>query len=395
MSVFSAFSAFSAVEWSILPPVRHLYIHVPFCARRCSYCDFAIAVRRVVPGERFVGAVLREHERRRAAEGWDAAPFETVYLGGGTPSRLSAVVLARLLDAFPRAAGAEVTLEANPDDVTPAAARAWVASGVNRVSLGVQSFADEVLRWMHRTHDRAAALRAVPVLRDAGVATLSLDLIFGLPGGLRHDLARDLAAALALAPDHLSVYGLTLEPRTPYARWATRGTALPAPEERYAGEFLLAHETLVAAGFAHYEISNYARVDAAGGARARHNSAYWTGAPYAGLGPSAHGFDGRRRRWNLRDWVAYERVVLRGEDPVGGVEDLSPAAAHLERVYLALRTDGGLPPREGRTLVQDRVVAAISQGWLTAQEGTLRCTPAGWLVLDSLVTDLTTLAEGG
>lgn len=376
--------------------MRHLYIHVPFCARRCSYCDFAIAVRRAVPSERFVDAVLREHAHRRAAEGWRDAPCETVYLGGGTPSRLAADALARLLDAFPRVAGAEVTLEANPDDVTPAAARAWVVSGVNRVSLGVQSFADDVLRWMHRTHDRAAVLRAVPALRDAGVTSLSLDLIFGLPAGLDHAVARDLAAALALAPDHLSVYGLTLEPRTPYARWAARGATRPASEARYAAEFLLAHETLVAAGFAHYEISNYARVDAAGGsARARHNAAYWSGAAYGGLGPSAHAFDGRRRRWNLRDWVAYERAVLRDEDPVGGVEDLSPAAMRLERVYLALRTDGGLPPREGRSLVQDRVVAAISQGWLTARDGALRCTPAGWLVLDSLVTALTTSAEGG
>jgi oxygen-independent coproporphyrinogen-3 oxidase len=376
--------------------MRHLYVHVPFCARRCSYCDFAIAVRRSVPSERFVDAVLREYGCRRAAEHWDDAPFETVYLGGGTPSRLSPDAVARLLAAFPRADGAEVTLEANPDDVTPDAARAWTACGVNRVSLGVQSFDDEVLRWMHRTHDGATALRAVPTLRDAGVGSLSLDLIFGLPSALGRDIGRDLERALELAPDHLSVYGLTLEPRTPYGRWAARGTTLPAPEERYASEFLRAHETLGAAGFAHYEISNYARVDRAGGsARSRHNSAYWTGAAYAGLGPSAHGLDGRRRRWNLRDWAAYERVVARGEDPVGGIEDLSPGERWLERVYLALRTSGGLPLQEGRALVQDRLVAAVSQGWLTADGEAVRCSPRGWLVLDALVPALTTSAEGG
>jgi oxygen-independent coproporphyrinogen-3 oxidase len=376
--------------------VRHLYVHVPFCARRCSYCDFAIAVRRSVPSERFVRAVLAEYHRRRAAEEWGEAPFETIYLGGGTPSRLSTAAVGRLLDAFPRAAGAEVTLEANPDDVTPDDARAWVAHGVNRVSLGVQSFADGVLRWMHRTHDAAAAVRALSTLRDAGVASLSLDLIFGLPDGLEHDLARDLALALSLGPDHLSAYGLTMEARTPYARWVARGSAQPAPDGRCASEFLLIHQTLVAAGFAHYEVSNYARADAAGGdARSRHNSAYWTGATYAGIGPSAHGFDGRRRRWNLRDWTAYDREVSRGEDPVGGVEDLSPAQLELERVYLGLRTDRGLAAAEWSALAPDRVVAAIDRGWLTRGDGMLRCTPDGWLVLDQLVGGLTTWPEGG
>jgi oxygen-independent coproporphyrinogen-3 oxidase len=376
--------------------VRHLYVHVPFCARRCSYCDFAIAVRHTVPSERFVNAVLQEHERRRAAEHWGNGPFETVYLGGGTPSRLSADAVGRLLDALPRAADAEVTLEANPDDVTPELARTWAAHGVNRVSLGVQSFDDRVLRWMHRTHDQAAALEAVETVREAGIASLSLDLIFGLPDGLARDLRRDLGQALALGPDHLSVYGLTLEPRTPYARWAERGAATPATEARYEAEFLLAHETLVAAGFEHYEISNYARVDPAGGAaRSRHNSAYWTGAPYVGLGPSAHGFDGSWRRWNLRDWAAYERAVLRGDDPVAGTEALSSEQQWLERVYLALRTVRGLPGDEAERLNQEGLLAAINEGWLTQWGASLSCTARGWLLLDGLVVALTTSAKGG
>jgi hypothetical protein len=224
--------------------VRHLYIHVPFCRRRCSYCDFAIAVRRAVPSDPFVDSVLAEYGMRREGEGWVPGPFETVYLGGGTPSLLSPDAIARLIDAFPRSPGAEVTLEANPDDVTPERAAAWVRAGVSRISLGVQSLDDRALAWMHRTHDAAAARRAVDVVRNAGVASVSVDLIFGLPESLERDLAADLRGLLALSPDHISAYGLTLEPRTPYARWSDRGLSAPPPDERYAAEFLLVHETL-------------------------------------------------------------------------------------------------------------------------------------------------------
>jgi oxygen-independent coproporphyrinogen-3 oxidase len=376
--------------------MRHLYVHVPFCARRCSYCDFAIAVRRTVPSARFVDAVLAEYHSRRVAERWGATVFETLYLGGGTPSRLAPDAVARLLDAFPRADGAEVTLEANPDDVTEHAARTWVAHGVTRVSLGVQSFDDVILRWMHRTHAQAVVPRAVATLRDAGITSVAIDLIFAIPEGLGHDLARDLDRALALAPDHLSAYGLTMEPRTAYARWVARGTARPAPDERYAREFLTIHDALTAAGYAHYEVSNYARIGVTGGpAQSRHNSAYWSGAAYAGLGPSAHGFDGAARRWNVRDWAAYVRAVEGGADPLGGTEQLTERDRELERVYLTLRTDRGLGTDDGAPLAPDRMVAAVGRGWLTREGGLVRCTPRGWLVLDELVATLTTLAEGG
>jgi oxygen-independent coproporphyrinogen-3 oxidase len=376
--------------------VRHLYVHVPFCARRCSYCDFAIAVRRVVPSDRFVDAILREYRRRGPAEGWAGTAFETVYLGGGTPSRLSPDAVGRLLDAIQRTDDAEVTLEANPDDVVLPAARAWIAHGVNRVSLGVQSFDDRVLRWMHRMHDQRAARRAVETAREAGVASVSLDLIFGLPDELERDFPRDLAQALSLGVDHLSIYGLTLEPRTPYARWAARGATEPATDERYEREFLLAHETVVAAGFEHYEISNYARVGpAGGGSRSRHNAVYWTGASYVGLGPSAHGFDGSSRRWNLRDWAAYERAVSRGDDPVAGSEALAPEQRSLEAVYLGLRTAEGLSEGLSGRLNPRRLLAAIRRGWLIRRGNSLACTPRGWLVLDELVAGLTTSPEGG
>ena len=268
--------------------VVHVYVHVPFCARRCSYCDFAIAVRREVPSEYFTELVLREWDAWQEHPAWGESPdVRTIYLGGGTPSRLSGTAVARLLEGIARkrgiVSGAEVTLEANPDDVTPAAARTWRAAGVNRVSLGVQSFDPAVLRWMHRTHTAEQVAPAVEALRSAGIEELSLDLIFGLPADLGRVWDADLARAFALAPEHLSLYGLTVEEHTPLGRWTERGDVAPVDEERYAVEFLGAHAALAANGFEHYEVSNAARP----GRRARHNSAYWRRAPFIGLGPSA------------------------------------------------------------------------------------------------------------
>ena len=206
----------------------NLYIHVPFCARRCSYCDFSIAVRKRVPSRRFAEAVLTEWRGVQDDPGWDASPeLQTVYFGGGTPSRLEPADLAAILDGVRAdrrlAADAEVTLEANPDDVTPAAAASWRAAGIARVSLGVQSFAPGVLAWMHRTHTADQARAAVRTLRDAGFTDLSLDLIYGLPPEVPRNWEADLDEALALEPDHLSCYGLTVEAHTPLGRWTASG----------------------------------------------------------------------------------------------------------------------------------------------------------------------------
>jgi oxygen-independent coproporphyrinogen-3 oxidase len=373
----------------------HLYIHVPFCLRRCSYCDFAIAVRPRVPAERFVRTVLMERARRAGPEGWDRVAFETVYLGGGTPSRLPSTAVATLLDAFPRTADAEVTLEANPEDVTAEGAREWRAAGVNRVSLGVQSFDPAVLAWMRRPHRADAPARALSCLRQADVPQVSMDLMFALPDELESDVARDLDRALELEPDHLSVYGLTLEPRTPYARWVERRRSAPAPDDRYAAEFLLVHDRLTAAGYEHYEVSNYASLAGAGSRRALHNGAYWAGRPYIGLGPAAHGYASGRRRWNARDWTAYERAVLRGLDPLDGHETLSPDQLHLEAVYLGLRSAQGVAPATAARLNRPVSLAAIAAGWLTTDGGWIRATARGWLVLDQLARALTTFPEGG
>lgn len=361
----------------------HLYIHVPFCARRCSYCDFAIAVRREVPSRKFVDTVLTEWRGWQPHPAWVNSPsLATIYLGGGTPSHLDAAEVTRLLDTVrsdrPVDPDAEITLEANPEDVTPANAGAWIKAGINRVSLGVQSFDDAVLAWMHRTHDSAAVSTAMSVLRGAGFKNISVDLIFALPVALARDWVRDLELALALNPEHLSLYGLTVEEGTPLGKWTARGESAPPPDERYAAEYLLAHQALRAAGLDHYEVSNAGRP----GFRARHNSAYWRRAPFIGLGPSAHSAMGRRRSWNVREWASYERLTDQGQVVAEEGEELSEAQLRLETLYLGLRTSDGLaadllPEVARRDWVANR--------WAEVINGTLRLTAEGWLRLDALV----------
>jgi len=451
--------------------MQHIYLHVPFCVRRCSYCDFSIAVRKRIPAREYVNAVLQEARLgrftdpgrkpgdlgeaaltdlgRKPGDLGEAAltdpgrqpgdlgegitdpgrqpgdlgeaaltdpgrkprdlgeaavtdpgrepgdlgeALETIYFGGGTPSLLPPDAVARLLtslrDAFPVTSSRdalEITLEANPEDVTPDAATTWRRAGVNRVSLGAQSFDDRVLQWMHRSHDAARIGTAVRTLRAAGIDNISLDLIFALPAGLERDWARDLEQALALLPHHLSLYGLTVEERTPLARWISRGAAAAPDDERYADEYLLAHARLGAAGYRFYEVSNAAR----DGARSRHNSAYWSGRPYAGLGPAAHSFDGATRHWNLPAWEAYRRAVASGCSPVASQEVLSDEQRELERVYLALRTDAGLPITAFQRPLPPSTARWISEGWAEVRDGALVCRPEGWLRLDALVRDLT------
>ena len=364
--------------------LEHLYVHVPFCARRCVYCDFSIAVRATVPVDDYLAAVEGELAARHGATSF---LLKTLYFGGGTPSKLGADGVARLVDVIRRrgvlAAAAEVTLEANPEDVTIAAASAWREAGVNRVSLGVQSFDDAVLLWMHRTHDAAMATRAIETLRAAGITNVSIDLIFATPAGVAREWRRDLDAALALDTPHLSVYGLTIEPRTPLGRWIARRDAREAEEDVFAAEFLAAHNALTQRGYGHYEVSNYSRA----GHESRHNRAYWMRYPYAGIGPSAHEFDGVRRRWNFDAYVAWQvAAAAAGSDPVEGAEELGAGHVTAEEVYLGLRTDLGvrLVPAEASL-----VAPWVDAGWARVENEVLQLSASGWLRLDSLAAALT------
>ena len=365
---------------------RHVYIHVPFCSRRCSYCDFAISVRKQVPVDDYLGALAAELHIRFGGQ-TSPSEVDTIYFGGGTPSRLGGSGIARAVELVSRyfvpARDAEITIEANPEDISAGAASTWQNAGVNRLSLGAQSFNAGVLEWMHRTHDAAATKRAVAVVREAGITNLSLDLIFALPDALNRNLNSDVEQILALRPDHISLYGLTVEQKTALGKWVEAGTTVEQPEEGYERDFLQAHALLTAAGLEHYEVSNYAKP----GHRSRHNSSYWAGVAYVGLGPAAHGFDGSVRRWNVRNYAAWAHVVGQGLDPMEGSEALSSENRVAEGVYLGLRSDGGLPVTSvDRAAIQPWIEA----GWAAiGPDERLRCTVNGWLRLDSLAATLT------
>jgi oxygen-independent coproporphyrinogen-3 oxidase len=276
---------------------------------------------------------------------------------------------------------AELTLEANPDDVTPDAAAAWRRAGVNRLSIGAQSFDPAVLAWMHRTHTDGQIATAVDTARAAGIPEVSLDLIFGLPAALQRDWARDLERAIALEPEHLSLYGLTVEEHTPVGRWAASGRMTPVDEVRYAAEFLAAHRALTTAGYEHYEVSNAGKP----GHRGRHNSAYWRRAPFIGLGPSAHSGFGAQRRWNVREWQAYHDAARARRSLTAGQEELDDGQVELEEVYLGLRTTEGLPvsrlPEDARTRWAD-------EGWARVENERIVLTAEGWLRLDALAASI-------
>ena len=365
----------------------HLYIHVPFCARRCTYCDFSIAVRSSTPVDEYASALRQELEGRRVE--LEGSSLDTVYLGGGTPSRLGGLgissVIASVREYASIAKSAEITIEANPDDINDLAVAHWMDAGVNRISLGAQSFDEGALKWMHRTHDAAQIGTAVETLRRGGIRNISLDLIFALPDHLNRSWKTDLVRALELEPSHVSLYGLTVEAKTPIARWADRGAVVQGSEEEYEEEFLAAHSAMTAAGFEHYEVSNFGR----SGFASRHNSAYWTGAPYAGVGPSAHSFDGSARRWNVSAYSEWIRRLQRQESVLSGEEILTNENRDAEEVYLGLRTRRGLTINEGQL---DTVRRWVEAGWAVIDDPLeiprVRLTPTGWLRLDSLAADL-------
>lgn len=380
------------------PVLPGLYVHVPFCSRVCPYCDFAVTRG----GERGHAAYLRAllAEIRLWGEGvggerW-ALPFGTVYFGGGTPSALSLPALGRVTAALGDdlgAAGAWTHFEANPEDVTSETAEGWRELGVDVLSLGVQSLSAEALAFLGRRHDPEAARRSVEIARRAGFATVSVDLIYGLPGQGPDAWRRDLEAAVALRPDHLSCYQLTVEPRTVFGARRRCGELTELPEPEQAELFRLTHRLLADAGYPAYEVSNFARSP---GHRSRHNRKYWDHTPYLGLGPSAHSFDGRRRRWwNDRRLAFWRSALERGERPVEAAEELTDADLALERLMLALRTPEGVDLERFRRRYGVDLLAANgplverleAEGLLTlAPPGRLALTLDGLAVADGLAS---------
>lgn len=339
-------------------------------------------------------AVGRELTLLREERGWPRRlELETIYLGGGTPSMLGCGAMTALRGSLSDVArwdeGVEWTCEANPESFTLELAVDWRGAGVNRLSLGAQSFQEGVLRWMGRLHGPEGPGRAMRAARAAGFENVSLDLIFGVPSRLQRDWRADLEGVLALEPEHISLYGLTAEPATPLGRWVRDGRETLADEDRYADEYLLAHEMLTAAGFEHYEVSNFARP----GLRSRHNFAYWTGAPYAAVGPGAHAFDPPMRRWNLRGWSDYREVLASGRLPIDGEERVSAEDRTLERVWLGLRTDAGYPLDAAAELQRDLAALWAVRGLARLDDERIRLTAEGWLLLDRLAVDFAAAGE--
>ncbi len=375
--------------------VSSVYVHAPFCVRRCVYCDFAVSVDRDPSPEPWLDALAGElaalRDEGRAAL---ASPLSTLYVGGGTPSLLGAtamVELRRILGASRLDdPGLEWTAEANPESFDPEVAGGWRRGGVNRVSLGVQSFQESALRWMGRLHGPRGARTAVSTARAAGFDSVSVDLIFGLPSSVERDWRADLEAAVGLGVPHISLYGLTAERNTPLGRAVDKGRVAMPDQERYADEYLLAHELLAAEGFHAYEVSNFARE----GHESRHNRAYWEGRAYLGLGNGAHGYLPPMRRWNLRDWEAYASATTEGRLPVAGYEVVEGVASRLELIWLGLRTDAGL----GQSWFASARARDLRERWIrsglvrSTNEGVV-ATPEGWLVLDRLAVELDEAVE--
>jgi oxygen-independent coproporphyrinogen-3 oxidase len=361
-----------------------IYVHVPFCLTRCGYCDFNAYAGLDHLTSRYVAAVLREAEL--AAPAWEGVEIVSVFLGGGTPTTLEVAdlkaLLARVRSAFEVSADAEVTIEANPDTVDEAKLAGLREAGFGRLSMGAQSFDRTVLAALERVHQPESVAKAFRAARAAGYDNVNLDLIYGANGETIGSWERTLEEAVALAPEHVSAYALTIEPATPLGRQVARGD-LPAPDPDLQAEmFETACQVLGEAGYGHYEVSNWARP----GYECRHNLGYWERRPYVALGAGAHGYRNGRRWWNVRPPEEYLSIVERGELPMGGSEELEPADAYLEEVFLRLRILEGLP---ASWVEEGREEPYVESGLLVRNDGHLVPTERGMLLLNELVLGLT------
>lgn len=369
-----------------------IYFHIPFCRKACHYCDFHFSTSL---------AAMSSLEDALAAElalRTDLAvdsKVETVYFGGGTPSLLPPASITRLLDAvrkkFRLDPDAEVTLEANPDDLSDQSLAAWKAAGVNRLSIGIQSFRDADLHYMNRSHSAAEALQAVERARAAGFRDLTIDLIYGTPGMDDAAWEENLRILSGLELPHFSAYSLTVEPKTALAGFVRKGTAAAPEEEQSVRQFRRLAGWAREHGYEHYEISNFAR----NGRYSRHNTSYWKGTPYLGIGPSAHSFDGTRRSWNISNNPEYIRSINAGIRPAES-EELSVSERFNESVLTGLRTMWGVDHAVlygafGAAALKRFLEAAASlqdKGWLTVSEKRTVLTDEGKLFADLIASEL-------
>ncbi len=369
-----------------------IYIHVPFCKKACHYCNFHFSTQQQLKPE-MVKAIGTEASLRKD---FIQEPINTIYFGGGTPSLLSVseldFILTTLKDHYTVVADAEITLEANPDDISAEKLNQWFKSGINRLSIGIQSFFEEDLQWMNRAHNALQAKDCIEQARIAGFRNLTIDLIYGTPGLTNERWQENIQTALSLNIPHLSCYALTVEPNTALDHMVRKGQKKDVDTDLQATHFNILTQTLLAAGFEHYEISNFAKP----GFRSQHNSSYWQGNPYLGLGPSAHSFDGAFiRQWNISNNPLYISSLQQGIVPFES-ETLTTTQKINEYLMTSLRTIEGislsfLQNHWGEERVYDIMKSAaphLDQLNIQLKDQHLILTPKGKFLADGIASDL-------
>lgn len=369
-----------------------IYIHVPFCRQACHYCDFHFSTshRQI---ENYIAALQKEIALQK--DYLKGEMVRTVYFGGGTPSLLEAAHLQSIMKeialSFKVDPKAEVTLEANPDDITPEKLNEWRSAGINRLSIGVQSFRDTDLAQLNRVHTSEQSLLSIALARSAGFENITIDLIYGINGLSDQDWIKNIQTAFDSGIQHLSCYALTVEPRTALASMIRKGK-MPAPSsEKAAAQFEILMDMAEKSGWEHYEISNFCKP----GFRSKHNSSYWTGEAYLGLGPSAHSFDGASRQWNVSSNSEYIRSIEQGILPAEK-EVLTPGQKINEYIMISLRTIEGLDfkkvglqltsaQREER---ESLLRARIGAGWMEIRNDKYVLTKKGRLMADAIAAEL-------
>jgi len=364
-----------------------IYLHIPFCRKACTYCDFHFSTS----GAKEPLLDAMEVELVRRARELGDAPVSTIYFGGGTPSLLKHARIASFIqqarDLFRVQPDAEVTLETNPDNITAERLEQWKAMGITRLSLGTQSFREDRLKWMGRAHNAEQALRSIALISKAGFASWTIDLIYGIPGMTLEEWDEQLTIALDHGMPHLSAYCLTVEEKTVLAHQVKKAMVTMPGDADQSAQFDRLMERMEAAGLEHYEISNFGRF----GHHSRHNTSYWEGVPYLGIGPSAHSFDGSKRRWNVANNARYTKAVEAGE-AYWEEEVLTPTQRTNELLLTGLRTSKGAVldrlPLDAAGL-QPRVVERwAASGHLEQHDGRLVLTKAGRHFADRIASDL-------
>ena len=370
-----------------------IYIHIPFCRQACHYCNFHFSTN-TAQKDALINALIKEIGLADLID--KDAPTHTIYFGGGTPSLLFEDELERILDAvttkFNVSPSAEITLEANPDDINPAVLNSWLKAGINRLSLGVQSFNEAELKWMNRAHNAAQSLQSIDNIQAAGFSNFSVDLIYGSPLLSNEEFEKNVNIIINKNIPHISCYALTVEEKTALHHLIEKKKYEPVDEARQAEQFELLLKLTAAAGYEQYEISNFAKP----GYRSRHNSSYWKGIPYYGFGPSAHSFDGNnKRRWNIANNALYIQSIANNTIPFEE-EQLTPTQQLNEFIMISLRTVEGidmnkLEEKFGTGKLQalkENAATFIKEGLLLNDGSFLKLSPKGKILADGIAAEL-------